>query len=99
MHGANLTAKGRFAQALNAHIAKQSALLRRRGEADPVNNWTRLEFDHLAVFPMPEEDRARAYRELFEAALTNFATTKDTAFLALADKCLSLIPDDDITLG
>lgn len=99
MHGANLTAKGRFAQALNAHIAKQSALLRRRGDADPVNNWTRLEFDHLAVFPMPEEDRARAYRELFEAALTNFATTKDTSFLALADKCLSLIPDNEITLG
>lgn len=93
MHGANLTAKGRFAQALNAHIAKQAALLRRRGEADPVNNWTKLGLETLAVFPMLEEDKARAYSELFEAALTNFTTTNDTVFLALADKCLSLIPD------
>lgn len=96
MHGGNLTAKGRFAQALNAHIAKQSALLRRRGEADPVNDWAKLELGHLAVFPMPEEDKNKAYRELFEAALTNFTTTNDAAFLALADKCLSLIPRDII---
>lgn len=92
LHGANSTSKRRFSQALNAHIAKQSAFLRRRGQPDPVNGWTRLELGHLRRFPMPEEERAQAYRELFDAALENFAATRDTVYLKLADECLALSP-------
>lgn len=92
LHGANFTTKRRFFQALEAHIALQSARLRRSGQPDPVDGWTKLEFDHLSVFPMPQASRERAYRELFDAALKNFEATSDPAYLKLADECLSLIP-------
>lgn len=90
-HGANATSKSSFSMALSAHIAKQSAILRRRGEPDPVNGWSTLELGHLSTFAMPEEEKSRTYRELFDAALVNFAVTSDRTCLELADKCLSLL--------
>lgn len=92
LHGSNMTAKRSYAMALDAHIAKQSALLRRRGETDPVDGWTGLDLDHLSAFPMPEDERTQTYRALFDAALANFSATEDTTYLKLADKCLSFIP-------
>jgi hypothetical protein len=91
LHGGNATVRDRFAQALAAQIARQSALLRRRGSPDPVDSWGALSLDDLAKLAMPEEERSEAYRVLFDAALANFATTKDAKYLKMADNCLSLI--------
>ena len=92
LHGSNLTFKKRFNQALQAQIAKQAVLLRRRGLPDPIDGWTRLELDNLATFPMPDEEKSQVYRELFDAALSNFAATNDDMYLKLADNCLDQIP-------
>jgi hypothetical protein len=91
-HGGNLTVRHRFDQALNAHIARQAAFMRRRGRPDPVDGWTTLDLDKLAAFAMPDEERARVYRELFDAALTGFARTKNEACLHLAHRCLATLP-------
>lgn len=93
LHGTNMTRRKRFAQALGAHIAKQSGLLRQRGEPDPVEGWGRLELDHLSVFLMTDSEKSETYSELFNAALANFEATQDELYLKLADRCLALIPD------
>ncbi|QIG48185.1 glycosyltransferase [Nordella sp. HKS 07] len=92
LHGDNSSMTRRFSLVLNAQIAKQSALLRRCGEPDPVNGWARLEFEHLRTFPMQDEEKTQTYCELFDAALKNFAATENTEYLRLADECLSWIP-------
>ncbi len=92
LHGQNSTTKARFTQTLNAHIAMQAALLRRRGHPDPIDGWSTIQLDHLAIFPLPEEARSRIFSELFDAALANFAATQDAKYLKLADNCLSMIP-------
>jgi len=92
MHGQNQTRQKRFTQVLAAQIARQAAILRRRGEPDPVDGWARLELAHLSVFLMSEKDQAETYRELFAAALDNFTAVPDPEYLKLADKCLALCP-------
>lgn len=89
LHGTNMTKRKRFAQALGAHIAKHASRQRRRGEPDPAAGWARLDLDHLSVFLMSEAEKSETYRELFDAALTNFEITKDATYLKLAGKCLA----------
>lgn len=91
-HGANMTSRHRFDQALQAQIARQAALSRRKGLPDPVASWTVLDLDKLATFALSDDEASRIYRELFEAALVNFTRTKDAACLRLADRCLALLP-------
>lgn len=94
LHGSNVTFKKRFDQLVQAQIAMQATLLRRRGLPDPIDGWTSLDLDKLATFPMPDEEKAQVYRELFNAALANFAETAEEKYLKLADNCLSQIPID-----
>jgi len=96
-HADNMTHRQRFAQALEAEIARQAALLRRRGLPDPVDGWTTLDLDTLQAFAMPDEERSRAYRTLFDAALTNFGETQDETYLRLAQDCLARLPVDEPT--
>jgi hypothetical protein len=91
-HGANMTSTQRFEQALHAQIARQAALLRRRGLPDPTQAVTKLDLETLAAFAMPEEERAQAYRALFEAALFNFGKSEDEKYLLLANRCLAMMP-------
>lgn len=93
-HGENMTHRQRFAQALEAEIARQAALLRRSRRPDPVDGWTRLDLDTLQAFAMPDEEKSRAYRALFDAALANFGKTRDEAYLRLAQDCLARLPAD-----
>jgi glycosyltransferase involved in cell wall biosynthesis len=96
MHGANRSLQKRFTQVLAARIARLAANLRRRGEPDPVDGWARLELAQLSVFLMSEKEQAETYRELFAAALDNFAAVPDPEYLRLADKCLALSPTGPI---
>jgi hypothetical protein len=97
LHGANATHRHRFDQELQAQIARQAALSRRKGLPDPVAGWTALDLDKLATFTLSDDEKSRIYRELFEAALFNLARTKDAAYLKLADRCLALLPVDKET--
>jgi GT2 family glycosyltransferase len=93
-HGGNMTVRHRFHQALHSHIARQAAFMRRRGLPDPADGWTTLDLDNLAVFAMPDEEKTRVYRELFDAALSTFAKTKDEACLHLAHRYLTMVPTE-----
>lgn len=91
-HDTNMTFRQRFNQALHAQVARQAALLRRRGLADPTENWTKLDFESLATFAMPDAERALAYRQLFDAALYHFSKCMDEKYLLLANRCLAMMP-------
>lgn len=97
LHGSNMTFTKRFDQMVQAQIAMQATLLRRRGLPDPIDGWSNLDLDKLATFPMTDEVKARVYGELFSAALANFATNAEEKYLKLADNCLSHMPLESAT--
>jgi hypothetical protein len=97
LHGSNMTFTKRFDQMVQAQIAMRATLLRRRGLPDPIDGWSNLDLDKLATFPMPNEEKARVYGELFNAALANFATNAEEKYLKWADNCLSHMPLESAT--
>ena len=90
-HDGNISVRNLFLQTLSAHIARQAALLRRRGLSDPVDNWTSLGMAELSAICIAEGERSVIYRDLFNAAIANHASTNEAKYLNLADYCLDFV--------